>query len=89
MEKWQQEIEELLKREYSEDELKRKLKVLQDILDHYKDKEQPAGDEWDVIRVVCHGAVNELAVKPLFYAAFQLGIAYERYKNAQRSSGKS
>ena len=89
MEKWQQEIEELLTQEYLPSEAERKQKVRQDILEHLKAINKPDGADWDVIQTICNAALNTLAPRSAFYAAFQVGIAYERYKNAQRSSGKS
>ncbi len=83
--KWQQQIEEILRKHYQGDELSEQVKKAIELTDLAHAVEIPSGDTGEAVSAVLNLASKELYPMAAVYAAFQLGIAYERLENANRA----
>ncbi len=79
--KWQQQIEDLLRDHYRGEELSEQLKKAIELTDLAHAVEIPSGE---TVSAVLNLASKELYPRAAVYAAFQLGVAYERLENANR-----
>ena len=80
--KWQEQIEELLRKNYQGDELAEQVKNAIELTALAHAVEIPEGD---TVSAVLTLASEELYPRAAVYAAFQLGVAYERLQNANRA----
>lgn len=83
--KWQKDIEEILEKKFQGDELQEQLKKAFNLLDLIKELEPPSGDMKQLVSVILTMASRELNPMATALAGFQLGMAYERYQNANRA----
>ena len=83
--KWQEQIEEILRKNYQGDELAEQLKRAIELTDLAHTVEIPSGDTGEAAIAVLNLASEELRPRSAVYAAFQLGMAYERLQNANRA----
>lgn len=83
--KWEQEVEDILKKHYQGDELSEQLKRANELLNPSQEIEPPSGDIGEIIALVLRWASEELYPLAAVYASFQIGVAYERYQNADRA----
>ena len=82
--KWQEEVDAILREKYQGDELLKRVKVTTQLVEFFKTVEKPSGIIGDVIGNILKAATEELPTLPAAYTAFQVGVAYERYQNANR-----
>ncbi|MBA7676036.1 hypothetical protein ES703_84276 [subsurface metagenome] len=87
MEKWQEQVEAILKEHYQDDE--GMLKAANELIGLIKEAEVPSGDAGQFIARVLNLVASE-GLPPLVvtYIGFRLGVAYARYKNINWSSGE-
>lgn len=83
--KWQQQVEAILRKEFGEDEFWEQLKRAFELSDLAQIVELPIGDMGKIISILLKQASEELRPLSTAYAAFQLGMAYERLQNANRA----
>lgn len=83
--KWQKEIEAILRKQFQGDELSEQIKRAEELVDLTRAVEIPAGDTGKVVAQILKLASKELRPIAAVYAGFQLGVAYERYQNANRA----
>jgi len=83
--KWQQQVEAILRKEFGEDEFWEQLKRAFELSDLAQIVELPTGDMEKIISILLKQASEELRPLAAAYAAFQLGMAYERLQNANRA----
>lgn len=84
MQKWQEQIEEILRKRYHGYELLKRLKKAIELTDVAHTVEIAPGDIGEAVSSLLTLASEELRPLAAAYAAFQLGIAYERLQNADR-----
>jgi len=85
MEKWQQQVEAILKEQYQDDE--EKLKKANELVGLSLEVKPPHGDVGQFVAQVLKLASEELEPLTATYTAFRLGVAYARYKNINWTSG--
>lgn len=83
--KWLKEIEEILRQNYQGDEFQERLKMTEALLNPILTMEPPPGDLGKVVNVMLKAASEELCPLAAVYSGFQLGVAWERYQNANRA----
>jgi hypothetical protein len=83
--KWQEEIEAILREKFPGDEFSQLLKKAFELVDLLGTVEVPSGDIGQVVAPILKHASEELRPLAAVYAGFQLGVAYERYQNANRA----
>ena len=86
MEKWQEQVEAILKEHYQDDE--EKLKKANELVGLTLEVEPPHGDIGPFVAQVLKVASEELEPLTATYTGFRLGVAYARYKNINWSSGE-
>jgi hypothetical protein len=86
MEKWQEQVEAILKEKYQGDE--GMLKAANELIDLIKEEEVPSGDAGQFVTQVLNLVASEDDLPPQVVAliGFRLGVAYARYKNINWSS---
>jgi len=83
--KWQEQVEAILREKFPGDELSPLLKKAFELIDLVGTVEIPSGDIGQVVAPILKHASEGLRPLAAVYAAFQLGVAYERYQNANRA----
>lgn len=83
--KWQQQVEAILKKEFGEDEFWEQQKRAFSLIDLAQIVELPTGDMGKIISILLKQASEELRPLSAAYAVFQLGMAHERLQNANRA----
>ena len=83
MEKWQEQIEVILKEHSQDDE--DKLKKVNELIGFAQEVKPPDGDVGILVAQVLKVASEEQRPLVATYTAFRLGVAYERYQNANRT----
>lgn len=83
--KWQKEIERILRGKLQGKEFQDKRKELNALLILARDVEVPRGDTGELVAMILNSVSRELRPLASVYAGFQLGVAYERYLNANRT----
>ena len=79
MEKWQEQVEAILKEHYQDDE--EKLKKANELIGLTREVAPPRGDVGQFVAQVLNLAGRELPPLVAAYTGFRLGVAYARYKN--------
>ena len=85
MPEWQEQIEKLLKKHYQGEELSEQVGKAIELTDLAHAVKIPSGDTGEAVSAVLTLASKELYPLAAVYAAFQLGVAYERLQNANRA----
>jgi len=83
MEKWQEQIEEILEEQYPGDE--EKLKAANELIRATLEVLPPHGEVGELVAAALNLAGKELPPLVAAYTGFRLGVAYERYQNANRT----
>ncbi len=83
--KWQEQVEAILREKFPGDEFSQMLKKAFELVDLLGTVELPSGDLGQVVAPILKHASEELRPLAAVYAGFQLGVAYERYQNANRA----
>ena len=83
--KWQEQVEAILREKFSGDDFSQLLKKAFELVDLVGTVELPSGDIGQVVAPILKHASEGLRPLAAVYAAFQLGVAYERYQNANRA----
>ena len=83
--KWLEEVEAILRERFREPELTRHVEQAEELTNLIPEIEMPTGDAGEVISIILKMASKELRPLAAVYASFQLGIAWERYQNANRA----
>lgn len=83
--KWQEQVEAILREKFPGDEFSHLLKKGFELVDLMGTIEVPSGDLEQVVAPILKHASEELRPLAAVYAGFQLGVAYERYQNANRA----
>jgi len=83
--KWRQEVEAILREQYKGTELEQWLKAADELIDLALEVEVPSRDSGKVVTTFLRLASVELRPLAAVYAGFQLGVAYERLRNANRT----
>lgn len=84
MPKWKEQIEAILREKYQGDELLTQLRQANAILALANEVEVLSGDTGATVALILKWASDELYPLAAIYLGFQLGVAYERYQNANR-----
>lgn len=82
---WQKQVEEILRKKYQGDELSERVRQAIELTDLAHEVEIPPGDTGEAVSAVLTLASEELYPLAAVYAAFQIGVAYERLQNANRA----
>lgn len=82
---WQKEVEAILREQFQGEELSELLKRAFELVNLLGAVEVPSGDTGEVVALILKHASEELRPLAAVYAGFQLGVAYERYQNADRA----
>lgn len=82
---WQQQVEEILRNKFQGDELSEQIKRVEELANLAQEVEVPSGDTGEVVAIILKEASKDLRPLAAVYAGFQLGVAYERYQNANRA----
>ena len=85
MEKWQEQVEAILREQFQGDDLLEQLKKAEELTRFVQNIEVPSGDIGKVVSIMLRAASEELRPQAAVYAGFQLGVAYERYQDANRT----
>ncbi|MBA7475282.1 hypothetical protein ES707_10648 [subsurface metagenome] len=83
--KWQEQVEAILREKFPGDKFSHLLKKAFELVDLLGTVEIPSGDMGQVVAPILKHASEELRPLAAIYAGFQLGVAYERYQNANRA----
>lgn len=83
--KWRQQIEEILRRHCQGRRAFGSIKKAIELTDLAHAVEIPSGDTGEAVSAALTLASKELYPRAAVYAAFQLGVAYERLQNAERA----
>lgn len=78
MKKWQQQVEEILKKHYQGNELSEQVNKLNELIELTQEVDVPSGDTGQVVAQMLKAASEELRPLAAIYAGFQLGVAWER-----------
>ena len=84
---WQRQVEEIIIKAPEGTDAEELNNILQAILDIHQTVRRPEGPPGIVVNLILQGATQELYPMACAWAAFQLGVGYERYQH-ERSSGK-
>lgn len=80
--KWQGEIEAILRKQFQGDELTEQVKRADELVNLTQAVEPPSGDTGEVVAQILRMASEDLDPLAAVYTGFQLGVAWERYQNA-------
>lgn len=83
--KWQEEVEAILRKQVPQPELSFQIRRARDLIELLPEVEVPSGDTGEVVSIMLRLASEELRPLAATYAGFQLGVAWERYQNANRA----
>lgn len=83
--KWQEQVEAILREKFPGDEFSQLLKKSLELIELVREVELPSGEIGKVVAPILKHTSEELRPLAAVYAAFQLGVAYERYQNANRA----
>lgn len=83
--KWQEQVEAILREKFPGDEFSQLLKKAFELVDFLGTVELPTGDMGQILAPLLKHTSEELRPLAAVYAGFQLGVAYERYQNANRA----
>lgn len=83
--KWQEEIEEILRKQFPMPELLVQLRTARELVNLSQEVEIPTGDRGQVVAQMLKLASEQLLPLASIYAGFQLGVAWEKYQNANRA----
>ncbi len=87
MEKWQEQVEAILKEHYQDDE--EKLKAANELISLTQEVEVPSGDAGQFVAEILKLASDELRPLVATYTGFRLGVAYARRElNSGNGAGK-
>ncbi|MBA7545158.1 hypothetical protein ES705_37522 [subsurface metagenome] len=84
MEKWQEQVEEILREHCQGDEPSEWLKMTEALIELTRKVEVPSGDVGQFIDQVFNIASEKKQPLMAAYIGFRIGVAYERYQNANR-----
>ncbi len=85
-EKWQEQVEEILREHLSVDEPSERLKMIEELIELTRKVGIPSGDIGQFLdRVLNNIAGKKLSPLSVAHMGFKLGVAYERYLNANRA----
>lgn len=79
--KWQQEVEAILREQLREDKRPSQLAQMDKLIGLTQEVEPPSGDFGLLVARLLATASKELPPLTAVYAAFQMGVAIERYHN--------
>jgi len=82
--KWQKEVEAILRKQSQGKELLKQLKITKELIDLAQEVEVPSGDSGQVAAQILKQASEDLCSLAAVYAGFQIGVAYERFQNTNR-----
>lgn len=83
--KWQQQVEQMLREKYPGDEGSRFLKRAYELGELARGVEIPTGDTGEIVALILKLASEDLYPLAAAYTAFMLGVAWEKYQNADRA----
>jgi len=78
--KWQREIEEILREKFQGDELSQMIEKFNELIKAAETVDIPSGSMAEILGPLLKSASEELYPLAAVYAGFQLGVAYERLK---------
>ena len=79
--KWQEEVEEILRKQYPEPEVSVMIGIVNKLNDLADGVEVPSGDVGEAAAIMMKIASQELRPLAAVYVGFQLGVAWERFQN--------
>jgi len=79
--KWQEEVEEILRKQYPEPEVSVMIGIVNKLNDLADGVEVPSGDVGKAAAIMMKLASQELSPLAAVYVGFQLGVAWERFQN--------
>jgi len=85
--KYQAQIAEILRKKFPENEFARLLRVTDEFITLVGKVEKPTGDIEKILSPILKHSSENLTPLATAYAGFQLGVAYEKYLNANRVKG--
>jgi len=86
-ETYRKQVEEILREKYKGEEGEREAQITKaiEILGMLDQVERPQGVSWVAVRAILHLAIKDLPPLASAMAGFQLGVAYEKLQNANRT----
>ena len=85
MEKWQEQIEEILREHSPGDEPSEWVKMTEALLEFSRKVEMPSGDVGRFVEQILTIASEKNQPMMAAYIGFRIGVAYERYQKANRT----
>lgn len=85
MEKWQEEVEEILREHSPGDEPSEWLKMTEGLIELTREVKNPSGGMGEFIDRVLKIAIEKNGPLVVAYIGFRIGVAYERYQNANKA----
>jgi len=82
---WISQVEGILRKAFEGDELQERLKEATPLIKLVQEIELPTEDKGRVVAVMLKAISEDLRPLAAVYAGFQLGVAYERHQNANRT----
>lgn len=87
MQKWQKQIEEILREHYQGDELSEQVKGANKLVALTQEVEIPSGNDGWVVAQMLKMASDELSPLAAVYVGFQLGVCWERLNKEKTDAG--
>ncbi len=85
MEKWQKQIEEILREHSQDDKSLEWFKMTEELIRLTREVENPSGGMGKFIDRVLKHATEKNGSLVVAYIGFRIGVAYERYQNANKA----
>ena len=85
MEKWQEQVEEILREHSQDDEPSEWLKMTEALIELTREVENPSGGMGEFIDRVLKIAIEKNGPLVVAYIGFRIGVAYERYQHANKA----
>ncbi len=85
MEKWQEQVEEILREHDQGDKPSEWLKMTEALIELTREVEMPSGDVGQFIDQVLNIASEKKQPMIATHIGFRIGVAYARYQNANRT----
>lgn len=87
MKRWEEQVEEILRKKYQGDELTEQVKRAQLIVALGQGVEIPSGDDGWVVAQMLKMASEDLLPLAAVYAGFELGVCCERLRRQEADAG--
>lgn len=84
-EKWQEQVEAILREKFPSDEVDQLLAKADKLINLANEVEKPIGDTGMIVTILLNAMAQDLYPKAIAYGGFMLGVAYEKFQNERRT----